>query len=549
MRISRLFLLFLLVLPICSFAQSSTGANPGLQPYQSYDGSNIDKVNLSSGTASIQIPLISYPQRGNLKFSFSIYLNTRIATPQTICVVVSGDNDCHTEWVLSRVGDIAFGGLITNDQNVQEILTPWYYSPCSGCSDIGGYYASWVDADGAGHKGVVVSNGQRSNDASDYYTPLPDNTGASLSCTGDSCATINEDGIAYAGANTSSPPPPAMEDSNGNEITGGTPDTTTPYTDSVGRVIPMPPTASNSSDTSGCSGPLPISSVYLWQPPGVNGGTETFKVCYATVSISIPTIDDISGVTTTVQLPQSIVLPNQQTWTFEYQSSAPGDPSGTNFGDISQITLPNGGTISYTYARNSAWTCYGPVLCIASRSVNAADGQGAHTWNYTWGSTLSSSNTYTNTVTDPLGNDTAHSFPPAGSITAPEPAGLYEVKAVYYQGSTAQNNVLKTVNTTYIYQGSGAFPQTVTVTLNNGQTSEKALSYATVSTSDGSTYVNKITDQKDYDYGSGAPGSLLREIETSYIFQSNSAYNNANLISLIASSSTYNGSGTLMAQT
>ncbi len=298
------------------------------------------------------------------------------------------------------------------------------------------------------------------------------------------------------------------------------------------------------------------SAVQAWEVPGVsgeNGGTETFKLCYASIAINIPAMEETPAANTTVLELQSIVLPNLQTWTFQHQSSDPSDPAGTNYGDISQITLPNGGTITYQYARESG-TCNGLVLCITSRTVNA--GNGNQVWKYAWGNTLNAAGNYTNTVTDPLQNDVQHLFPPAGTSAAPEPRGQYEVQTVYYQGLYTQNQVLNTVTTNYLYQNPNgtifsAFPQTVTTTM-NGLTSEKALMYATVDVNGNTlTKGNQITDEKDYDFGSGSAGALLRDTQTVYEFQTSGGapYLASNLINLVASSSTYNSGSMLLAQT
>ena len=58
---------------------------------------------------------------------------------------------------------------------------------------------------------------------------------------------------------------------------------------------------------------------------------------------------------------QSIVLPNGTTWNFAYND--PGDGSTyngapINYGTLTQVTLPTGGTISYTYTTiTMATTC------------------------------------------------------------------------------------------------------------------------------------------------------------------------------------------------
>lgn len=80
----------------------------------------------------------------------------------------------------------------------------------------------------------------------------------------------------------------------------------------------------------------------------------------------------------------------------------------------------------------------------------------------------------------------------------------------------------------------------VTITNDAGQISGIAYRYDTY---------NNQTDEDDYDWGSGAPGGLLRHVNTSY--NTSSAYLSAmpHLVSLPAEVMTYSWSGTLQADT
>jgi hypothetical protein len=50
----------------------------GLVPNQKYHGGDIDSVNLTNGGLTVQIPLVSYPQRGGkLRLEFVLTLNTK----------------------------------------------------------------------------------------------------------------------------------------------------------------------------------------------------------------------------------------------------------------------------------------------------------------------------------------------------------------------------------------------------------------------------------------------------------------------------------------
>src|SRR5208337_5313335 len=104
------------------------------------------------------------------------------------------------------------------------------------------------------------------------------------------------------------------KDSNGNEIAYSS---TTGWTDTMGRTIPVIPAAS-SSGLSSCpqppTVPLAPTSAAVWSPPGPNGGTYTVTFCYATVTYTQPWAGSASEL-------QSVVLPNGTTWTFAYTPS------------------------------------------------------------------------------------------------------------------------------------------------------------------------------------------------------------------------------------
>jgi len=55
---------------ISLLGQDSPNMEQGIKPYGSYHGGDLDSVNLLNGNLTLHIPLISYPQRGDLKISF-----------------------------------------------------------------------------------------------------------------------------------------------------------------------------------------------------------------------------------------------------------------------------------------------------------------------------------------------------------------------------------------------------------------------------------------------------------------------------------------------
>src|SRR5260370_28239969 len=112
-------------------------------------------------------------------------------------------------------------------------------------------------------------------------------------------------------------------------------------TDTLGRVWT---TTIGTSNTNGC--PVYAVNATVWNTPGVNGGTRQFKLCYSyvTVTTALPNLNGVvtrqcNGPGCTSLFMTGVVLPHNTTWRFDYD----------NYGDVSTVYPPTGGTISYTY--------------------------------------------------------------------------------------------------------------------------------------------------------------------------------------------------------
>lgn len=356
------------------------------------------------------------------------------------------------------------------------------------------------------------------------------------------------------------------EDPDGNLITYSI---TSGWTDTNGRSIPPVPIpgGSNSTDTTGCQGPLTTASAFLWDIPGP-GGTTQMKVCYADVSVQTDfestTEEDNPG--GSVPMIQSLVLYNGTSWAtsvawiFGYDDRNPGDPSTINYGSLTSVTLPTGGTITYTYATRSNANTTGATTFsrgVTSKIVNANDNTGPHKWLYSlsysgWGAT--------NIITDPLGNDTVYTLTGLGNTFS-----FYPTEVDYYQGSHSAGTLLKTMQTNYQFttlpKGTTSCSQDLPTTVNvapirvitiwpNGQQAktetdlDSSLSLNFGSSSGYTVSYGNSIHKREYDYGPGAPGSLLRTTITSYLAFSNSTYLANNMLSLRSSVQVQDGSGT-----
>jgi hypothetical protein len=428
-----LICLFILNLVLAT-AQDLGGVEQGIKPYGAYHGGDIDSISMVNGKLTLHISLISYPQRGGkLHTGFSVVYSNPLYQLTDNCLNVPPPClPTKATWNLMYPGVYpGQGGPAINivPDFVPHVLdAPYFYTA--------------VDPDDAVHQLEGVSTYDFiSVDATGYrYSGSLDNTLTDRKGTRYSFRLINGHPENVA----------SIEDTNGNLITANMNSDGTQvlsWTDTIGRSIPAPLLSTDiTTDYTGCTGSLQTSSASLWSPPGPSGGTSQFKFCYAKFPLSytppsppICSTDPCTGLTGTTSQMQSIVLPNGTAWTFEF---------GTT-GALSQITLPTGGTISYNWGTNS--TCFGALPkdywaqespAATSRTVNANDHAGNHTWTYalTW----SSSGAQT-IVTDPNQNDAVHT---EGNLLGGS-CSAYETELDQYLGSHTAGTLLKKTVTTY----------------------------------------------------------------------------------------------------
>jgi len=493
-------------------AQTLAGLEQGIKPYGSYDGGDIDSISMVNGSLTLNIPIISYPQRGGkLHMGFKLVYANTILQPYAACNPVT-----HT---CNNAGYQVNHRLQSSDQPPVSVVPDFepLYAPSSGPTAP----ATVTNFDGAVHT-MMGTTGQNliSIDATGY------------SFLGTVGTIIDRQGTRYSNSTGT------VEDVNGNLITQNVNSQLfiTGWNDTMGRVIPAayPAGMTSTSNFSGCTGSQPTTSASLWTPPGPNGGTSQFKFCYASFSISFTAPDCINNAShsfcqptsTVLSYPQSLVLPSGAAWTFEYN----------NVGDLSSITLPTGGTISYTWSYTSG-LCVGPQYysngvntwlypygrAITSRTVNANDGTGSHIWNYSIPTTINGQS-FQSIVTDPALNDSVHT-----ETSLAGACSVYETELDQYSGSHT-GTPLKKVTTAYNYtynsnlpDGGVAFdvvPATITTTdVLSGKVSQTTKTYDTgVSIGSGSNAIyGDLLTQSDYDYGNGSPGNLLRTMTNTYM--------------------------------
>lgn len=542
-----------LCLSLTSNAQTNPNLEIGLKPYGSFEGGNIDSINLTNGNLSIKIPLFSYPQRGSFPANLHLSYNNKNWYVFQWCQ----NAICHDQW-------------------------RWRWQTTQGVflnadGGVGVTYAPLIP----GQNSVYVFTATTSDGAS--HMMVPNNAGG--------YETADGTGIWYNGYTAGNPGGPVIrtrdgsqplaEDANGNLVSSVVPGPNYPFasisTDTLGRGLN--PSGTSTTDYSGCvqpASPTQISSALIYNYPGQNGSNRMIKTCSAnyTLNTNFQAYDANAGVpiqegTKSVAFIVSVVLYNGSSWStspawgFDYISRNAGDPSTVNYGDLSSITLPTGGTISYTWGTTDLCTSSSSLTqvsrAVTARTVDAKDGTGPQTWTYSinYGFGAGTAFIWGAVVTDPDGNQTVHGMTEYGSC------GYYEIGAQWFKGKYATGGtLLKTVKTDYISQQNpysahmdpalpvNVLPIRTTTVWPNGKTTKVERDYDSNLKSNTYSYsYGDVVATREYDYGNNAPGGLLRTTTNAYLPFSNSSYLTANLLDLVSSTTVTDGSGTQMAQT
>jgi RHS repeat-associated protein len=469
-------------------------------PLRLQHGSEIDIIDLDTGTLTVKIPLISYPQRGGiLRADFTLLDRTDASVYRKYSIPMAGGR--MTWQACAPLGSC--GGVVDSGAFPAVIYSgfPGLLTTVSPGGAGEAYDQGWItEADGSNHLvGWINTTKGRALDGTGFsvnaVTPpyiITDKNGVTTSHPSGSTSVITTD-------------------PNGNTMTlsninfdGGVPT----ITDTVGRVLP-----GSGSDGS-------------WVLPGANGGSLTFGF---QSSIQPTSTQDM------------VTLPDGTSYTFQYSAVTmpllTGQTTAQKTALLTQVTLPAGGTIVWAYSATPAVSpCPGGdyYFPVTSRTVNANDGSGPHTWTYTYN--LSASGAGSTTVIDPLGEKSIYTF----GLTSCQP---YPTQVQKYDN---KGNLLQTVTNTYSHVTAEGLTQFLNVNETkqitawpNGQQSEASYTYdrdngtsfqfSTLLFFDpnGVVYQDPGTGPAGYtgspwtatatDFANGAPGPVLRQTKTTYL--------------------------------
>jgi RHS repeat-associated protein len=475
-----LFILACLLTPICSAQDVYNQINVGTPPNGLFHGGEVDTVQTNNGNLHIEIPIWTVPGRGPIAPGDIFALDTKEWTNKITTDRQTGDTTAHIQ--PERYGTLggSFGGLHS------LTLTSQYHASTPTCL---AYNSNFVIREANGTKHHLVPD---PGDAScrSYTAYYADDGSGLVYIFGAPGTLLTKNG------NT------ATSDTNGNSITGtqdtlGRPlvDGNTTYYDSAGNAQnPQVTFTSVKMNTHECQ----------WIDP-----QPTFCVEY-TLSIN--------------QIYQ-IKLPNGMVYTINYVQNDEGEPSS--------ITLPSGAQSSWTYNPGVGG---GPT--VATRTVTA-NGTSS-TWTYNYGGCPSC----VSSIIDPLGNETDLTYTQLTAYPTNYGAYLPYVTTKQIKDKSSGSLVLvKTETTDYSTSIGPVFPIRVTTTWNQPNLVSKVeTDYDSFSVSgiSGLTFSagNPIA-RREYDWGAGAPGNLLRRTAFNYLHLTNSAYLNANILDRVTGKWTY----------
>jgi RHS repeat-associated protein len=532
--VSLVFLLGVLFASTPATAQVDQVFETGMNPYRSYQGGAIDHVAIWSRQLNVDIPIISYPQRGGkLQLSFVLhyanlgsYYNEDCSTSP--CSFTTSGLEPRSGFSVIQAGTVnsAYSACGSNPNNQLETCSYTVNLADGSTSSLGPTdNTTWKSPDLQGFQ--YITNSQLS-DRNGTTWGAPDSLYANLL-------------PLWSWAIGGTYPPGLITDVNGNQISFGS----TGWNDTIGRKIPLPV----STAVSQCpQTPLVPDAAYIWNFKGINGGNYPVLFCYVEVPYYEPNPPNPPATGNMEQL-QSVVLPNNTAWTFQYTTDGNAD--------LSSIAFPTGGKLTYTwlptgnYPDDCAIHTVTNSRLIASRTLTANNSDSpSSTWNY---SSVSGSQV----VTDPLANDTVHTFTSLNGGVCP----VYETTTKFYQGSQTSGTLLKTVSTVFKPLGTNinypnyyfGQPGTITSVWANGTTNQTQFSYDSAvifqlpyfyiaggglgglnNTSPSSYGLPQM--KFEYDYGTGGiPGSLVRTTTTAYQALTDSNYLKNNLLTLPAS--------------
>ena len=522
--IASLISVALLLAALPASAQVATGT----PPFGSFSGGP-DVINLANANAHLTIPVVSKAGRG-LAFNYNLSYDTSVWYPSSASGTNTWTPVYNWGWVAQsamELGYVSYSGSGGGSCRIYDSGDKVYLEYSWRLYTFTAYH----DPFGKSHPFDI--------EVEDGTTPCPDDPDL-----GDEGAGTSTDGSGYAMYVNGPPSPTAAVfpptggslappintgngsgtyvDRNGNEISVSSSGV---FTDTLGQ------TALTVAGSGTSSSPM----TFTYTAP--SGANAVYTVNYTNYTVA--TNFGVSGVSeykssAAVPLVSSIDLPDGSEYTFTYEAT-PSTPSsgactpysGTTCvtGRLASFTLPTRGTITYSYSGGNNGVL--PDGSTATLTRTTPDG----TWTYAQVKGTGAAST--TTVTDPQDNQTVIEF-----------QGIYETQRQIYQGTTS-GTLLETINTCYNTSSSPCTATAITLPITQRNIFDQLPGTSNLESEHIYKYnsVGSLTEQDDYDYGSGAPGALLKKTTITLASLGN------NITAFRQQVTVTNGSGTIISQT
>src|SRR5579862_2249078 len=515
-----------------SRAQTPYLLQRGAPTFTSADPFELGYVNLANGVVHVEIPLAASPQRGDRGFTFKLVYDSNIwhIVNTGSALVWQPDNAYY-------YGSWPGGGwrIIASSD-----LQPTYSTQATNCGGSNWYWVYsnfyWAEPNGTQHyfPGQTLQDGgcgQTNTSSFDSYAQ--DSSGYHIFVTSYHTAKVYaRDGTIVADTTQSAY---LEKDVNGNYFTKGRDSNNNPiWVDTLGRTMVTQTTDSQNqykqyytiSNSQGTNTTV-YSVTWGWVAAntnfGVPGVTEYFNSFY--------------GI-------QSVGLPDGTSYGFTYDTGYNGH---IGYGLLNNVTLPSGGSLSFTFA-NFTDSYRNVERWVSTRT------SGGGTWTYTpavisYCSTGGTGCQQKVTVASPAGDNVVHTFTHNN--------GAWNTQTAYYTGSSGSGTLLDTVTTDYDF--SQPCPANSTCTtgaayvrpIRNTSTYPVpggSISGKTEYSYDSPQYGNVI-ETREWKYYTGTPPSTAdRTRDFTYITDTNYTQSR-NILDRVTDALTKDGSGIKVAET
>lgn len=474
-------------------------------------------VDLSSGDLHIDIPLGTFSQRGRSQVTTSLLYDSAIWSQGAAQWTTSEYYGPLIGWQFATP---APADLISNKSSNGEYCTASKSYDWINLTDY-----SWTGPDGTVRSfplaaeqlglinkcGTYASSykGGYAGDASGYYLNLA-STGMTV---------YSPDGTIKFSNDPTIDPSGGAIDANGNYLTAASP----AVVDTLER-NPVTETTNGNTITYGVLNSKREYSNYIVTTEVINVWTD-----FDASGSSIP---DSQGTLTVIE---SIELPDGTSYSFGYDS---GTTRG-HYGQLTSMTLPTGGQITYTYENFADSECCFGHITRGINTMTTPDGK----WTLTPAVIVQCSATVSvceqsMTVAEPSGDTSVHTFDVS--------EGTWPIQVQYYTGPVASANLLMTQTQTFNNLGGvdvTKASETVTLPIPGGTSLNRTTQYVW----DTSNYGNLMKKMEWNFYTGSLPASADRT--TSYSYQTASNYISKNILKLVTNVTVTDKKSNTVAQT